>query len=57
MRRGGSIGRDGGAIPGTGLGLALTRELMQAMGGRLQAHSEGPGHGCRFELLLQPATG
>lgn len=51
------LGRDGGAIPGTGLGLTLTRELMQAMGGRLQAHSDGPGRGCRFELVLKPAPG
>lgn len=49
------LGQDGGAIPGTGLGLTLTRELVQAMGGRLLVHSDGPGRGCRFELLLRPA--
>ncbi|MBW8846286.1 MAG: response regulator [Burkholderiales bacterium] len=49
------LGQDGGVIPGTGLGLTLTRELMQAMGGRLQVHSDGAGRGCRFELILQPA--
>lgn len=49
------LGRDGGAIPGTGLGLTLTRELMRAMGGRLQVHSDGAGHGARFELVLRAA--
>ena len=49
------LGQDGGTIPGTGLGLTLTRELAQAMGGRLQVHSDGAGRGCRFELLLQAA--
>lgn len=50
------LGHDGGPIPGTGLGLALTHELVQAMGGRLRVHSDGPGRGCRFELLLKPAV-
>ena len=45
------LGRDGGAIPGTGLGLTLTRDLVQAMGGRLEVHSQA-GRGCRFEILL-----
>jgi CheY-like chemotaxis protein/signal transduction histidine kinase len=45
------LGRDGGAIPGTGLGLTLTRDLVQAMGGRLTVRSQ-PGRGCRFEILL-----
>jgi CheY-like chemotaxis protein/signal transduction histidine kinase len=45
------LGRAGGPIPGTGLGLTLTRDLVQAMGGRLEVHSE-PGRGCRFEILL-----
>lgn len=48
------LGRSGSAIPGTGLGLTLTRDLVQAMGGQLLAHSQ-PGHGCRFEMLL-PAS-
>ena len=45
------LGRDGSAIPGTGLGLTLTRDLVQAMGGRLEVRSQ-PGLGCRFEILL-----
>eukprot|EP00042_Codosiga_hollandica_P001807 m.10973 g.10973 ORF g.10973 m.10973 type:complete len:560 (+) comp14611_c0_seq1:1652-3331(+) len=48
------LGREGGAIPGTGLGLMLTRDLVQNMGGQLLVHSK-PGHGCRFEILL-PAS-
>lgn len=51
------LGQDGGAIPGTGLGLTLTRQLMRAMGGRLRVHSDGVGRGCRFELLLKAAPG
>lgn len=49
------LGRDGSAIPGTGLGLTLTRELMRAMGGRLLVHSDGAGQGARFELVLRAA--
>lgn len=51
------LGHDGGAIPGTGLGLTLTRQLMRAMGGRLRVHSDGVGRGCRFELLLRTCPG
>lgn len=49
------LGRDRGAIPGTGLGLTLTRELVHAMGGHLEAHSDGPGQGSRFGLWLPGA--
>jgi signal transduction histidine kinase len=47
---------DGG---GTGLGLTIARELANALGGRLELHSE-PGRGSRFVLVLpvesQPAA-
>lgn len=39
------------ANKGVGLGLAISRRLVQAMGGELSAESE-PGAGCRFRLAL-----
>jgi CheY-like chemotaxis protein len=37
---------------GLGIGLALTRQLVQMHGGTVRAHSEGPGLGSRFQVLL-----
>jgi len=37
---------------GLGLGLALTRHLVEMHGGSIAAASEGPGRGARFEVLL-----
>ncbi|MFZ5657032.1 MAG: PAS domain S-box protein [Pseudomonadota bacterium] len=37
---------------GLGLGLALVRQLVQLHGGRVTAHSDGPGRGSRFEVHL-----
>jgi PAS domain S-box-containing protein len=48
------VGRERSAIQGAGLGLALTRQLVQAMGGDLQVDSE-PGRGTRMRVRLQPA--
>ena len=40
---------------GLGLGLALTRHLVELHGGRVSVKSEGPGRGARFEVELQAA--
>jgi len=40
---------------GLGIGLALSRGLVELHGGRLEAHSEGPGRGSEFVVRL-PAS-
>ena len=37
---------------GLGLGLAIARTLVALHGGTITAHSDGPGHGARFEVEL-----
>jgi CheY-like chemotaxis protein len=37
---------------GLGLGLAIARQLTEAHGGRITAHSDGPGCGCTFTVRL-----
>jgi len=38
--------------PGTGLGLPLTRRLVEMHGGRIWVESEGEGKGSRFSFIL-----
>ena len=37
---------------GLGLGLAISRHLVELQGGRISAHSDGPGHGSTFRVEL-----
>jgi len=41
------LGREGSAVEGTGIGLVITRSLLELMGGSLSVHSE-PGRGTVF---------
>ncbi|MBT8198439.1 MAG: HAMP domain-containing histidine kinase, partial [Acidimicrobiia bacterium] len=47
--------RDG--TDSTGLGLLVSRVLVESMDGTLTAHSDGPGHGSAFRVRLPAATG
>ncbi|HZU34709.1 MAG TPA: ATP-binding protein, partial [Gemmataceae bacterium] len=52
----GTIRRSGG---GLGLGLTLVRQLVEMHGGRVEAHSKGPGCGSEFVIylpLVRPAS-
>ncbi len=49
------LGQERGARPGAGLGLIITRRLVEAMGGRLEVDSV-PGAGSCFSLVLPPAA-
>jgi signal transduction histidine kinase len=40
------------SVHGTGLGLYTAQKLAGALGGRIEAHSEGEGKGSRFALIL-----
>ncbi len=48
-------GEEGETQPDSGLGLAISRGIVEAHGGRIWAASEGPGRGARFSFTL-PAT-
>ncbi|HXD82285.1 MAG TPA: PAS domain S-box protein [Candidatus Acidoferrum sp.] len=39
-------------IKGTGLGLAINRRIVEAQGGEVSAHSDGPGKGSRFQFTV-----
>jgi signal transduction histidine kinase len=49
------LGREGGAILGVGIGLAVSKRLIVAMGGELQVESI-EGHGSTFTVILPTAA-
>ncbi|WP_374676221.1 ATP-binding protein [Ideonella sp.] len=50
------LGREAGTVPGTGIGLVITRSLVELMGGQLRVHS-APGEGSTFAVSLPAAAG
>ncbi len=53
FRQGGDVA--GGRPPGTGLGLPISREIIERLGGRLELQSE-PGRGATFSFTLPLAS-
>ncbi|MDO9286731.1 MAG: PAS domain S-box protein [Aquabacterium sp.] len=49
------LGNDAAAVEGTGIGLVITRRLVELMGGRIGVHSEA-GRGTTFWIELPAAT-
>lgn len=45
-------GSRGRSYTGTGLGLALTKALVELHGGTIEAESEGEGKGCTFRFII-----
>jgi signal transduction histidine kinase len=44
------------ALGGSGIGLTIAKALVEAMGGRIWAESDGPGQGARFGFTLPMAS-
>ena len=40
-------------VPGSGIGLAMVRRIVEAHGGKIEAYSDGPGKGTTFRFTLE----
>ena len=49
------LGAEGSGVEGAGIGLTISRQLVERMGGRIEVHSH-PGEGSRFRALLPRTT-
>lgn len=54
-RGNGTSPAEGGRRSGTGLGLSITHAIVEAHGGKIAAHSDGPGRGSRFIVRIPAA--
>ena len=52
-----TLGGNTDKTPGTGLGLPLSRRLLEMLGGQIWVESEGEGKGSRFSFVLPLNTG
>ena len=56
-RGNGTSAAEGGRRSGTGLGLSITYAIVESHGGKIAAHSDGPGRGSRFIVRIPAASG